>query len=83
MAVRPLFRLLIRSAVLACFILGPVDVVAPRLSAGADPDRATSSGKRLFEQETFGGNGRTCRTCHSVATGTVSPDDAAARFAPL
>src|SRR5262249_31400895 len=25
--------------------------------------------------ETFGGNGRTCRTCHSKTTGTVSPND--------
>ena len=37
-------------------------------------------GKRLFERETFGGNGRTCETCHSSATGTVSPDDARRRF---
>ena len=37
-------------------------------------------GKRLFERETFGGNGRTCLTCHSVETGTVSPADALARF---
>lgn len=38
-------------------------------------------GKRLFESETFGGNGRTCQTCHSQATGTVSPKDAEERFA--
>lgn len=38
-------------------------------------------GKRLFEQETFGGNGRTCLTCHSRETGTVSPEDAQRRFA--
>lgn len=37
-------------------------------------------GERLFEQETFGGNGRTCRTCHSADTGTVSPQDAAKRL---
>jgi cytochrome c peroxidase len=37
-------------------------------------------GQRLFEQETFGGNGRTCRTCHSRETGTVSPQDAQLRF---
>ena len=23
------------------------------------------NGKKLFEKETFGGNGRTCQTCHS------------------
>lgn len=37
-------------------------------------------GKRLYEKETFGGNGRTCATCHSKKTGTVSPADAQARF---
>jgi cytochrome c peroxidase len=34
----------------------------------------------LFERETFGGNRRTCETCHSQETGTVSPQDAQARF---
>jgi cytochrome c peroxidase len=43
--------------------------------AGRGPD-----GKRLFERETFGGNGRTCQTCHSEATGTVSPEEARKRF---
>lgn len=37
-------------------------------------------GRHLFEQETFGGNGRTCLTCHSRRTGTVSPQDAKRRF---
>ena len=37
-------------------------------------------GQRLFERETFGGNGRTCLTCHSRETGTVSPEDAQRRF---
>jgi cytochrome c peroxidase len=37
-------------------------------------------GKRLFEDATFGGNGRTCQTCHSQSTGTVSPADAQKRF---
>lgn len=40
----------------------------------------TEDGKKLFEQETFGGNGRTCRTCHSSDTGTVSPQHAQQRF---
>ena len=44
------------------------------------PDVALA-GKHLFERETFGGNGRTCSTCHSASTGTVSPEDAQARFA--
>jgi cytochrome c peroxidase len=36
---------------------------------------AELTGKKLFERETFGGNGRTCRTCHSKLTGTLSLDD--------
>jgi cytochrome c peroxidase len=32
-------------------------------------------GARLFRKETFGGNGRTCETCHSRRTGTLSPAD--------
>ena len=39
-----------------------------------------STGRHLFERETFGGNGRTCATCHSGKTGTVSPADARERF---
>src|SRR5688572_7198891 len=30
-----------------------------------------SEGQRLFDHETFGGNGRTCRTCHSGRHGTI------------
>jgi cytochrome c peroxidase len=40
----------------------------------------SKDGKFLFDKETFGGNGRTCRTCHSEVTGTVSPQDAAKRL---
>ena len=40
-----------------------------------------AEGRRLFDEETFGGNGRTCVTCHSVRTGTISPEDVKARFA--
>jgi len=35
----------------------------------------------VFERETFGGNGRTCLTCHGRQTGTVSPEQARKRFA--
>jgi cytochrome c peroxidase len=40
----------------------------------------SKDGQQLFEQETFGGNGRTCATCHSRETGTVSPADAQQRY---
>jgi hypothetical protein len=48
--------------------------------SGQSSIRNRHDGKRLFESETFGGNGRTCRTCHSAETGTVSPQDAQRRF---
>lgn len=46
----------------------------------ASGQSALSEGKKLFDSETFGGNGRTCRTCHSKTTGTVSPGDAQLLF---
>jgi hypothetical protein len=64
----------------------------PFLSLACDPDllpqghadacRALrrNEGRRLFDQETFGGNGRTCVTCHSRETGTFSPADALQRL---
>jgi hypothetical protein len=50
----------------------------PDQSAGQESLGAKSKGKegeRLFRKETFGGNGRTCETCHSRSTGTLSPGD--------
>ena len=37
--------------------------------------RTQLDGKKLFDKETFGGNGRTCRTCHSKDTGTLTLAD--------
>lgn len=48
--------------------------------AQSEDDGDKRSGKRLFKRETFVGNGRTCTTCHSPETGTVSPEDARRRF---
>ena len=45
--------------------------------SGSDPSERN---RLLFTTETFGGNGRTCLTCHSLETGTVSPDDAQDRY---
>lgn len=41
---------------------------------------SAKDGQQLFDHETFGGNGRTCLTCHSRETGTVSPQEAQLRF---
>ncbi len=40
-----------------------------------------SEGERLFFDETFGGNGRACGTCHSKSTGTLSPSNIEALYA--
>ena len=53
---------------------------APSSAGVAAPARNLLEGQRLFDEETFGGNGRTCLTCHSAETGTVSPNDARRRF---
>ena len=34
----------------------------------------------MFRKETFGGNGRTCETCHSRRTGTLSPSEVQERL---
>ena len=43
--------------------------------------RRFEEGRRLFDEETFQGNGRTCVTCHSLRTGSFSPEDARNRLA--
>ena len=47
---------------------------------GAPSTSKRDEGRRLFQKETFGGNGRTCETCHSRATGTLSPADVKERL---
>jgi hypothetical protein len=38
-------------------------------------------GRQLFDRETFGGNGRTCVTCHMVGNGTITVEAVAERLA--
>ena len=57
----------------------PADL--PPAEAEECRSRRHAEGQRLFEKETFGGNGRTCETCHSKATGTFSVAETQARFA--
>ncbi len=42
-------------------------------------DAPPETGRSLFTSATFGGNGRTCATCHTPGTGTLSPADVATR----
>lgn len=53
-------------------------LITALISRSATPVR---DGRFLFEKETFGGNGRTCQTCHGSETGTISPVEAQRRFA--
>jgi len=66
---------LLLGAVLAC-----VTAVVTSANTSGAPPGLILEGQRLFEQATFGGNGRTCQTCHSAGSGTVSPEDAQKRF---
>lgn len=52
---------------------GPAKFVLNLFQTGDFPDRELLiEGTRVFTLETFGGNGRTCETCHSLPTGTFS-----------
>jgi cytochrome c peroxidase len=68
--------------VFAWLVVGPVCLLVTAAAAdqGPTPSPAGNAGRHLFERETFGGNGRTCRTCHSRETGTVSPQDVERRL---
>jgi cytochrome c peroxidase len=43
--------------------------------SGMELNGQKPKGRNLFERETFGGNGRTCLTCHSRDTGTLTLSD--------
>jgi hypothetical protein len=63
-------------------IVGRLTIIGSGYSQAQDGSSGNrQDGKHLFERETFGGNGRTCLTCHSHTTGTVSPLDARMRHA--
>src|SRR5262245_31500376 len=48
------------------------------------PQEQIAEGRRLFPEETFGGNGRTCATCHVAALNfRLTPANIAQRFATL
>ena len=74
--------ILMASTLLTIGSIGHVVVVGQQAadimgqSAGEEnPAAKRQEGRRLFRKETFGGNGRTCETCHSRRTGTLSPED--------
>lgn len=70
-----------RWTISAIVVVGYLTALAASVSGQGNSVGNRRDGQRLFERETFGGNGRTCATCHSRETGTVSPQDAQQRFA--
>jgi cytochrome c peroxidase len=65
----------LKKILLSCAGLLSLAALVKGQGSGAPPGHELD-GKRLFEDATFSGNGRTCDTCHSQATGTISPEDA-------
>lgn len=63
----------------ACLAAGCIRV--ERSPSGGGQVGSAENGRPLFTHETFGGNGRTCETCHPLATGTLTPEEVQARFA--
>jgi hypothetical protein len=66
--------------VAAGLMAGPVLTQAVVRSMVGEAAAGISEGQRLFDHETFGGNGRTCRTCHSGDDGTIDPEEVSERL---
>jgi cytochrome c peroxidase len=66
----------IRVSLSSILAIGIVAGICPL--PGEQQDR--QNGKHLFERETFGGNGRTCLTCHARDTGTISQEEVRRRL---
>ena len=66
---------------LALALIGCVDLDGETETTAETAQEAHVNGKKLFERETFGGNGRTCATCHGGQGGSISPAEAQAQFA--
>ncbi len=65
----------------ACDGPAPTDVSAATFSAASGHTALVERGRQLFFNETFGGNGRTCGTCHPAPTLVLTPADIA-RLSP-
>jgi cytochrome c peroxidase len=79
-------RLLALALIAACLAgcSGGTDAVTPTQPPPPPPPPPAlpdlALGKKVFDEETFGGNGRTCVTCHTPETGTLTIDEVAARL---
>ena len=77
--VRPVPRLVALGITIAFAISGGSDLTLStepgQAELGMELHRKKLDGRKLFERETFGGNGRTCLTCHTRRTGTLTLED--------
>lgn len=71
---RTVRQLALAGVVIAVVLSGASDASLTN-GLGQDERGLELDGKKLFEKATFGGNGRTCRTCHSKDTGTLTLAD--------
>ena len=69
-----LFRTSGALGLIASLVLAPACAV-DKAEVGDEELESQSQGAKLFNQQTFGGNGRTCKTCHpgEGSTGTLNP----------
>jgi cytochrome c peroxidase len=67
-------------AVASTVVLAPPGYAQGAPRAGGTFPEVVETGKLLFDRETFGGNGRTCETCHTKKTGTISIQEVQDRF---
>ena len=72
---RPIIALVSAAAFTCAIAASMVELAPSSWSPIAVAAAAVDKGKQLFDHETFGGNGRTCRTCHSGNDGTISVDE--------
>ena len=71
----------VSAAVLMCAVASSSDAPGPSSWVAVEASAAgVHEGQRLFDHETFGGNGRTCRTCHSGDDGTIDPEEVGERL---
>jgi cytochrome c peroxidase len=68
-------RQLAALSVATAFALGSSSDLSTSQELEQDELRVELDGAKLFDRETFGGNGRTCSTCHSKETGTLTLAD--------
>ena len=70
-------RIDVALGLIASLVLAPACAVdGPQEEVELEQLEGQAEGAMLFNQETFGGNGRTCKTCHpseSGGTGTLNP----------